>query len=127
MTIFEMVRDDTGLVRLPSGAVLYEEGDTSEGVMYVLTSGTAIVIRNGVEIRTLDLGDLVGETSAICSSTRLTTIVAKTACSFARIDHERFLQMIEKSPEVSLEAMRAMAKQFLCFNTFATKASKLQG
>ncbi len=122
MLFFDLFRHDPNLVSVAQDDMLFEEGETGSA-MYVLLSGHAAVVRDGVEIERVDPGGIVGEVALLGVSPRMASVRALTECTLAAVDEARFRFLVEEAPYFALEVMRVMARRLGESNARASLAA----
>jgi sigma-B regulation protein RsbU (phosphoserine phosphatase) len=95
---------------LPAGQVIFEEGDPG-GVMFVILEGEVSVMVEGREIDRLFSGSILGEMALVDERPRSATATAATDCRMLSLDQERFMRLIQKSPDFAVEVMRIMSSR----------------
>jgi len=108
MNMAELFRHETNLENLAAGQTLFNEGEKGE-LMYVLMSGTAMILVNSRLVETAETGAVVGEMSMIDEDTRSATVIAKTDCALLPIDRKRFNYLIQQTPNFALNIMRVIS------------------
>jgi CRP/FNR family cyclic AMP-dependent transcriptional regulator len=108
MNMAELFRHETNLEKLAAGQTLFNEGEKGE-LMYVLMSGTAMILVNNRLVETAETGAVVGEMSMIDEDTRSATVIAKTECTLLPIDRKRFNYLIQQTPNFALNIMRVIS------------------
>lgn len=93
----QLFSQDEELLSLPSGNVLYKQGD--QGLcMHVMKSGQADVIMNGHTVDKATVGTILGEEALLDSALRDATVVATTDCKLVAINRKRLDVLIAKTP-----------------------------
>jgi diguanylate cyclase (GGDEF)-like protein len=88
---------------LPSGSVLWKEGDPGDSVV-LLTKGTLEIVNETAEaeevvLRTMEPGTVVGEISTD-GSTRSATVRARTPCRVLRVPAPQFRELLRTRPDI---------------------------
>lgn len=103
-------------IALPSGSVLMSEGDPGDA-FYVVAAGSFGVFRaidDGLEqtrIRTLGLGDPVGEMALLTNSPRTASVRADTDGEVLRLERARFLSLVRQEPSVALAIAATLSRR----------------
>lgn len=97
-------------ITLAAGEYLFREGDKPD-FLYFLVSGYAKILIGTHEIEIVDPGQIVGEMALIGNAPRSASVLAATDCEFARIDENRFLNLVTMTPGFAITVMRIMAKR----------------
>lgn len=90
----------------PPGAMVAREGD-HERELLVLLRGEAKLIRGGLDVDVLRVGDRTGEITFVTGLPRPTTIVAVTRLHVARLSFERYRVLSATHPDVALALFEA--------------------
>lgn len=94
--------------RLTQGETLFESGDKSDGVFFVvrgrlISKGAGAAPGEMVEVGEAGRGDVVGEMELLAHTPRRTTARAIRDTLVARMDEETFLGLIERHPRMMIE------------------------
>jgi len=108
MNLTELFRHETELLELSAGQTLFNEGE-KEDLMYVLMSGTALIVVNNRVVEVAEAGAIIGEMGMIDEDVRSATVVAKSDCKLVTIDRKRFNFLIQQTPHFALHVMRVIA------------------
>jgi CRP/FNR family transcriptional regulator, cyclic AMP receptor protein len=108
MNLAELFRHETEFESLVAGQTLFNEGEKGN-LMYVLLSGTAMILVSNKLVETAEAGAIVGEMAMIDDATRTATVIAKTDCKFLPIEPKRFNFLIQQTPNFALHVMRVIA------------------
>lgn len=108
---YDLFRNEPHIETLQAGDVLFRQGDSGNGRMYVLLSGRADVLRGERLVEKSCSGDIFGELAMIEEAPRSATVIARTDCEFAVIDQKRFHWLVAETPGFATEVMRAMARR----------------
>ena len=106
----EAIADLTSEVKFAPGQVIVREGDVGD-TFYVITSGSAVVERNGSRLRELGEGDFFGEISLIDGQPRTATITANAQVQALALDRDDFQRLIDQHPSVRLELLMALTER----------------
>lgn len=90
---------------VPAGEVIYAQGDAADGC-FVIESGRADVLGDGLPIATVGPGELVGEIALLRHVRRTATVRAVTEMDLRLLDVDRFVCVVtgwETSREVTSE------------------------
>lgn len=108
MDLLELFKDAGDARAIEDGAVLFDE-ETPGDIMYVILEGEVDIFANGVLVETLGPGDLLGEMALIDSKPRSASALTRGECRIAPVSEERFLEMVQGTPEFALHVMRTLA------------------
>ncbi|MDO8991117.1 MAG: cyclic nucleotide-binding domain-containing protein [Sideroxyarcus sp.] len=108
MNMAELFRHETDVLALAAGQTLFNEGEKGE-LMYVLMSGTAMILVNNRLVETAEAGAIVGEMAMIDEERRSATVIAKTDCTLFPIERKRFTYLIQQTPNFAMHVMRVIA------------------
>ena len=108
MNLAELFRHETDLESLYAGQTLFNEGEKGH-LMYVLMSGTAMIMVRNRLVETAEAGAIVGEMAMIDDAKRTATVIAKTDCKLLPIERQRFNFLIQQTPNFALHVMHVIA------------------
>ena len=108
MKLAELFRFETGLIAIPAGQSLFRSGESGD-VMYVLMTGSAMVLVGEVTVERAEPGAILGELALIESLPRSATVTAVTDCQFLPIGARRFQFLVQQTPHFALHVMKVMA------------------
>jgi CRP-like cAMP-binding protein len=108
MNLAELFRHETDLQALVAGQTLFNEGETGD-LMYVLITGTAMIIVNTRMVEIAEPGAIIGEMAMIDDAKRSATVIAKTDCTLFPIERKRFNFLVQQTPNFALHVMRVIA------------------
>ena len=91
-------------LEIEEGATLLREGDFGYAI-FVITAGTADVLKDGVVIRTLGPDDVFGEIAVLSGGRRTATVVATSPMRLVTVFNRDVWQLEQDAPEVG-EALR---------------------
>ncbi|MGC9504391.1 cyclic nucleotide-binding domain-containing protein [Baaleninema sp.] len=92
-----------------AGDIIFENGKPGE-VMYGIIEGTVELHIEGHPVETIEKGDVFGEGALLYpNGRRASTAIAKTDCTLAVMDRERFLFAIQTTPMFALEIMHSLS------------------
>jgi CRP-like cAMP-binding protein len=95
------------------GSDVVREGDAGEG-LYVITSGTAVVLRGGRQVALLAPGDYFGELSLFDAVPRNATVQAREKLSCIMLTREAFTKVLDVPTirDALLHGMAARIRQY---------------
>jgi CRP/FNR family cyclic AMP-dependent transcriptional regulator len=94
-------------IRVPAGQALTHEG-RQEGYFFVIVEGSIRVERGGRVINTMGPGEFFGEIALLDGGPRTATAVAETPCRLLTMQHGRFHDLIDASPEIRTAVLEAV-------------------
>lgn len=97
-------------VDLPAGHVLMRQGQTGNE-MFVISSGSVQVERNGQHVATLGPGDAVGEMALLSEAPRLATVTTVEPTTVFVLGHREFHTLLEDSSELRDCIFETLAKR----------------
>jgi CRP/FNR family transcriptional regulator, cyclic AMP receptor protein len=102
------------------GETIFKEGEKGQ-VMYGVLEGEVSLVINNQAVETILTGDVFGE-GALVGSDRLraSTAIAKTDCKLAVLNLERFLFVVQETPQFALNVMRSMSDRLRNFKRLGT-------
>jgi CRP/FNR family cyclic AMP-dependent transcriptional regulator len=106
--LLNLFKDAADARDVDDGTVIFDEESPGD-VMYVILDGEVDIFANGVLVETLGPGDLLGEMALIDSKPRSASALTRSACRIAPVNEERFLKMVQETPQFSLHVMRILA------------------
>jgi CRP/FNR family cyclic AMP-dependent transcriptional regulator len=103
------------VVRFAAGEVIVRQGDPGDAV-YSLTGGTAEVWLEHVPdrpvlLRTMQSGQLFGETAVLYRGPRSATIKAKTDVTTLKLPGPVFLELLQSSPDLAVRVAVILAQR----------------
>jgi CRP/FNR family cyclic AMP-dependent transcriptional regulator len=115
VNLVDHFRNARNTVSLPSGRVLFREGDPGR-LMYVLLEGTASVLVGTAPVELASPGALLGEMALIDRSPRSATALARSACRFLSMDRRQFDLLVRETPAFGRHVMKVMAARLRRMN-----------
>lgn len=110
----EMLQDALERVYLPSGEVLFHEGDAGDS-MYVVASGRLkVVVGHGRHERAVaELGryEMIGEMALVTDSPRTATLIAIRDTELWRISRSMFQEIAMQHPQTMFQVMQMISKR----------------
>ncbi len=95
------------VVEFSAGETIFYEGDPGDA-MYIVLEGEIDVQAHGRSVFKAAKGEILGEMALIDSGPRSACAIALTDCKLAKVDKERFLTVVRRDPEVSLQVMEIL-------------------
>lgn len=95
------------LCQVSQDAVLFKAGDTNTDFMALVLEGEALVeavdagAGEGVILKMVSVGDVLGEMGIIANTPRSATVTASTDMTVAILDQLAFAQLIKSAPELA--------------------------
>lgn len=89
---------------------LFEEGQLGD-FMYGILEGEVDLLVNGKVVDTLKVGEVFGTGALIGVDRRTYTAVAKTDCTVAFLDQQRFLFAVQETPMFALAVMKTYSER----------------
>ena len=118
-----LIKNDSDLLRIEAGKVIFREGDPGDTV-YVVLDGKVELRVNGQLVETVEPGGVLGEMALIEQAPRVATATAKTACDLQPISEDRFTSMIQQTPHFALQIMKVIASRLRRMNARLTEKKK---
>ena len=103
-----LFRHETDTRDLPSGKVLFREGDTGDA-MYVVLSGELEISIRGRSVERVGPGGVVGELALIENAPRTATVTATADTKVVAVATRRFEFLVQQTPYFATHLMRVMA------------------
>jgi CRP/FNR family cyclic AMP-dependent transcriptional regulator len=113
--LVDMFRNEPDIVMFAPGDCLISARESSEA-MYVIIDGTVDIRIGGASIDVAGRGEIVGEMALLSQSPRSASVVALTPVRTARIDRNRFLDLVKTTPTFALDVMSVMASRIRRFD-----------
>jgi CRP/FNR family transcriptional regulator, cyclic AMP receptor protein len=103
-------------VDLKAGDVLFREGDDANA-MYIVKTGSLRILSGSTVYETVRAGGIVGEMAIIDEDLpRSATVIAGTHAELLEIDMQKFLRLVEHSPNFALSVMRTITRRLRVMN-----------
>jgi CRP/FNR family cyclic AMP-dependent transcriptional regulator len=99
-------------IDLPAGKTLMRQGDHG-GEMFVISSGSVAVEREGRRVATLGRGETVGEMALLSEAPRRATVTTLEATTVFAIQHREFHTLMNDSAELRNCIFENLAKRVL--------------
>jgi CRP/FNR family transcriptional regulator, cyclic AMP receptor protein len=87
---------------------LFVEGAPSSN-LYVILTGSAVVLKNGRRIASVGPGDVVGELSVILGGPRTATVKAETPIEWLVLDQASLREAIDEMPGLGWNVLQSVA------------------
>jgi CRP-like cAMP-binding protein len=107
---------ERNVVALKSGEALFRQGDAAR-FMYVVLSGALRIGDGNVVYEQVSPGGIVGEMALIDHAPRSATVMAVADSTAAEVDEQRFLFLVQQTPNFALDVMRVMSTRLRRMNT----------
>jgi CRP-like cAMP-binding protein len=113
---FRIFKDiDLPAMQFVPGEALLSKG-TPGALMFIIQTGSAAIIIDGVTVETIGAGQIAGELALVDSGPRSAEVVAITSVSAVAIDERKFIQLVGKVPHFALLVMKTMARRIRAMN-----------
>lgn len=113
--VTEHVEPTTEFTRATAGEAILREGDEAAEI-FVLLSGEASVLVNGVEVGAVYENQVFGEMGFFTNQRRTATVVARGECLLQKISHDEFERLIVTRPQLMTNLLRTMAERMVALN-----------
>lgn len=110
MDLTELFRFETDLVHVAAGEPVFKEGDPGK-IMYVLMEGEADIVIGHAVVEKARPGTMLGELALVDDVKRTATVTAVTDCALVPIDVNRFLFLVQETPNFALHVMKIIAER----------------
>ena len=107
-------------VQFPAGQTVLKEGELGDSMFILIEGEVEVRIRDQV-VGSFSPVEVFGEMAVIDKQPRSATVIAKTACKFARIDQNRFKQIIPQRPQFAIDVMRMLVERIRWMDTVTAK------
>ena len=104
----KLVRQTALVEPRATGATLVAEGEVGTDA-YVILQGRCCVYRKGRRVADIGAGGVVGELSMLNRAPRNATVIAETPLEVAILRRREFLELLHKSPSISLKLLEQLA------------------
>lgn len=98
------------MIPVAAGQALFREGEEGN-MMFVLSTGSANVVINGMVVETLAHGSIVGEIGMVLPGPHSASVIARTDCEFVAVDEKLFQFLVQQTPFFATQVMRIMAER----------------
>jgi CRP-like cAMP-binding protein len=108
------------------GALIYIESDEESDDVFVLEAGEVELTGTPGMPRYRSLlgpGDIFGFTSCLCRRPRMETAFARTGCTCAVLERERFLESVQSNPELAGRIISYFAQELRAFDAMVASPS----
>lgn len=102
-------------VRLAAGETLFKAGELGDCLFVLLEGALSVNVGNQV-VENSTRGAILGEMALIDQSPRAATVVAREACTLARLDERRFRYLISQNPFFAMHVMKLLADRLRQMN-----------
>ena len=104
-----------------SGETIYSHNDPAEYIFLIHSGKIRIESKHGLELGTLETGEIFGEVGHIIESPRTVTAVAVTNCLIKVIDEKTIKEKMNKADPVLAAIIRGLSLRIGDANTLAEK------
>lgn len=112
------------------GARIYLESEEESSEVFVIEKGE-VELSGFPEARrfrsTLGPGDIFGFTSCLCRRPRMETVVARTDCTCAVLERDRFLESVQANPELATRVISYFAEELRAYDNMVAVPSDKAG
>lgn len=98
----------TDEVTVPAGKLLMEQGQSGREA-FVIVSGRASVVINGITVAELDAGQHVGELALLDGGPRTATVTALTDMELLVISQRAFFALLDEVPGLARKILTSLA------------------
>ena len=106
----QIVARHTGLVEVPAGTKLTEQGGLGDAFFFILEGG-ATVERDGPGVAALGPGDYFGELALLDPAPRDATVVAETPLTVGVLGARAFRAIVRDVPSLTEKLLRGLARR----------------
>jgi CRP-like cAMP-binding protein len=93
------------------GEVIFQEGDPSHEVMFMLLDGIVEIVFSHRVLDVLTAGHVFGEMALIDGLPRAATAIARTECRAAAVNEHRFKAIVLQNPSFALDMMKILTER----------------
>jgi CRP-like cAMP-binding protein len=119
MNMLELFHDWKDVVEYPARTVIFSERDPAD-FMYVIFSGEVELTLRGEPLGAEAEGGIIGEMAMINAATRSATATTLSKVRLARVDRDRFKELVNNNGEFSLHVMAVLANRLRALDNFIT-------
>lgn len=101
-------------ILLPAQEWLFHEGDAADSLFFVVSGRLRVVVERGGEAkvaRVVGPGAAIGELAVLTGASRSASVQAIRDSELLEIQSERFLELLEGDPELSIGLIGSLARQ----------------
>ena len=110
--LYDMLATELTRLYLPSGSVLFHQGDPGDAVYVVITGRLRVVYRQPdgqtVVLGEIGRGETVGEMALLTGEPRSATVMAVRDSELARLSEDGFRALMSRKPELALHLARRL-------------------
>jgi CRP/FNR family cyclic AMP-dependent transcriptional regulator len=110
MTKVNYLKHQKEMISFEAGQIVFKEGDTGD-FMYGVIEGEVEISYRGHVLDVVGEGGVVGEMALVGDHTRSATVIAKTDCKLAPVNHQHFLWLVHETPTFATQVMAVMAER----------------
>ena len=110
MDLIGLFADSPDLRVCKAGDVIFAEGDPAGAMFVIIEGGVSIQVGDG-QIATYGAGEIFGEMALIDPAVRSARAVALDDGVVARVDEQRFKELVGREPGFSLHVMRTLVER----------------
>lgn len=103
------LRPKAGFQRQPAGTLLVRQGTEAEEV-YTLMRGRCRVEVEGIQVGTIEEGDIFGVLAALTGGLRTADVIAETDITLMAVPRDQFIRLIQAQPETFLRLLRTLSR-----------------
>jgi CRP-like cAMP-binding protein len=118
---------EAGKKKYGKGALIYIESDEESEDVFVLETGEVELTGTPGIPRFRSLlgpGDIFGFTSCLCRRPRMETAIARTDCTCAVLERERFIESVQANPDVAGRIISYFAQELRAFDEMVVSPSE---
>ena len=104
-----------GFTQLKTGDVIIEQGAEAD-MVYLLMSGSADVMVNGVKVGEVLQDEIFGAMAVFTGEARNATVTAREDCQLLAIPKNQFVDLIRAQPETALTLLNNMSRRIQALN-----------
>ena len=107
---FRLFKHSDTYLTFKAGETIFKEGDPGLS-MYVVKAGRVELRIGSTVVDTVDAEGFLGEMALLDAETRSATAVAVLDSELVPLDREKFLYLVQETPDFALEVLRVMAQR----------------
>jgi CRP/FNR family cyclic AMP-dependent transcriptional regulator len=97
-------------IEISAGQTLTRQGERGNEFM-IIERGSASVLRNGVEVGSMQAGDFFGELAMLADAPRTATVVATEDLTVWMLSRPEFSSLLRRSPSIAMNVLTSAVKR----------------
>jgi CRP/FNR family transcriptional regulator, cyclic AMP receptor protein len=110
MPKIDIFKNESEPVQIPSGETIFLESQPGD-FLYAIVDGKVEIRKGEKVLALLGEGEIFGEMAMLDNSPRSASAIAQTDCKVVRVNQDRFLKLLIRTPFFAVEVMRVMSER----------------